>query len=101
MAEYGIATYDANGNYNNYGIKPVTVVGIQKLNTGQTSGSYSYAIPEGTKVGYAVSLPSGGNEAARRISASGNTINITATTAPGDGVFAAEECYLIVFLESA
>ncbi|ATE85764.1 hypothetical protein Sf12_gp38 [Shigella phage Sf12] len=100
MAAYGIATYDANGNYNNYGIKPVTVVAVVKLETGQTSGSYSYTIPSGTKLGYTVSLSVGGNEAARKITASGNAITISATTTPGDGVYPAEECYLVIYLEN-
>lgn len=31
MSEYGFATWDTSGKPNNYGIKPVTVVGIIDL----------------------------------------------------------------------
>lgn len=101
MAEYGIATYDANGNYNNYGIKPVTVVGIIKVKEGQTSGSYSYTIPAGTKVGYTVNLDRGGVGSARRITASGNTITISPASQPGTGVYPSSQTSVIVFLENA
>lgn len=37
---WGIQTWDANGVPNNYGIKPVSVVGIIDLALGQKTGSY-------------------------------------------------------------
>lgn len=103
MAEYGIATYDANGNYNNYGIRPVTVVGNISLANGQVSGSYSFNIPNGTKVGFVVSTQSDSlisytNK--RLISASGNTITISSTTGYGNGVTSIGASNVIVFLES-
>lgn len=101
MAEYGIATYDANGNYNNYGIKPVTVVAVVRLSSGQTSGTYSYAIPAGTRLGYAVALDEGAVGAGRRISVSGNTMTISPATSPGEGVFSASACNVVLFLENA
>lgn len=101
MAEYGIATYDANGNYNNYGIRPVTVVDVIRLSAGQTSGSYTYNIPSGTKLGYAVALDSGATGAGRRILASGNNISIYPASSPGDGVFSASACNVVLFLERA
>ncbi|WP_410690010.1 hypothetical protein [Citrobacter freundii] len=39
---WGIQTWDANGVPNNYGIKPVTVVGIIDLALGQKTGSYQF-----------------------------------------------------------
>ncbi|ENB6636648.1 hypothetical protein ABH584_002874, partial [Enterobacter hormaechei] len=56
---WGIQTWDANGIPNNYGIKPVSVVGRVQLSEGQTSGSWSFTIPAGMKVGFAVSLDKG------------------------------------------
>lgn len=100
MAEYGIATYDANGNYNNYGIKPVTVVGVVKLNEGQTSGSYTYNIPAGYKVGYFITLDSANTpNNGRNISASGNSITITPSNSTGPNYYAASECEMVVYLE--
>lgn len=101
MAEYGIATYDANGNYNNYGIRPVTVVDVVRLSAGQTTGSYTYTIPGGTKLGYAIALDSGAIGAGRRIAASGNNISISSASVPGDGVFSASACSMVIFLENA
>ncbi|WWD11074.1 outer membrane protein [Escherichia phage Phagiculus] len=99
MAEYGIATYDANGNYNNYGIKPVTVVAFVDLATGQTSGSYSYQIPTGYKVGYFITLDESGPNNGRYIVASGNTITIAPGNAAADGYYPATKCKMVVYLE--
>lgn len=101
---YGIATYDANGIYNNYGIRPVTVVGNIELANGQVSGSYSFNIPSGTKVGFVVfaqsdSLISYTDK--RLIEASGNTITVSATTGYGNGVTSTGASNVIVFLENA
>lgn len=102
MAEYGIATYDANGNYNNYGIKPVSVVGVISLSSGQTSGSYSFTIPTGTKVGFVVSnaLDSGASSPGRVITASGNTITIGPASSSGYGVYPSNANEVVVFLEN-
>ena len=43
---YGIQTWDASGKPNNYGIKPVSVVGRIQLAAGQTSGSWSLRCPQ-------------------------------------------------------
>lgn len=98
---YGISTWDASGVYNNYGIKPVSVVGIVSLSAGQTSGSYSFTIPSGYKVGFTLSLDHGAVGVGRRIVASGNTITISAASSTGVGNYAASACELIVFLENA
>lgn len=98
---YGISTWDANGAYNNYGVKPVTVVGVVQLSEGQTSGSYSYTIPSGMKLGYAVALDAGATGAGRRISVSGNTMTVSPASQPGDGVFSSSRCNVVLFLENA
>lgn len=96
---WGIQTWDANGNPNNYGIKPVSVVGRIPLSEGQNSGSWSFAIPAGMKVGFVVSLDKGAVSVGRRIVASGNTITLSAASSVGIGNYPASECELVVFVE--
>lgn len=98
---WGVQTWDANGNPNNYGIKPVSVVGRIPLAAGQNSGSWSFTVPAGFKVGYVVSLDEGGNSVGRRIVASGNSITVTAASDIGLGNYPASKCELIVFMEKA
>lgn len=96
---WGFQTWDANGKPNNYGIKPVSVVGRIPLAVGQNAGSWSFTVPAGMKVGFAVSLDEGGSAVGRRIVASGNTITITAASNTGVGNYPASKCELIVFME--
>lgn len=98
---FGIQTWDAAGRPNNYGIKPVSVVGRIPLSQGQTSGSWSFTIPAGMKVGFAISLDKGAVTVGRRIVASGNTISLSAASSVGVGNYTASECELIVFMEKA
>ena len=98
---WGIQTWDANGIPNNYGIKPVSVVGRIQLSEGQTSGSWSFTVPAGMKVGFVVSLDKGAVSVGRRIVASGNTITLSAASSAGIGNYPASECELVVFVENA
>ncbi|MFS9773741.1 hypothetical protein U0Y97_23385 [Enterobacter chuandaensis] len=98
---WGIQTWDANGNPNNYGIKPVSVVGRIPLSEGQNSGSWSFAIPAGMKVGFVVSLDKGAVSVGRRIVASRNTITLSAASSVGIGNYPASECELVVYVEKA
>ncbi|MBS7440952.1 hypothetical protein [Enterobacter sp. 120016] len=98
---WGIQTWDANGNPNNYGIKPVSVVGHIQLSEGQNSGSWSFTIPAGMKVGFVVSLDKGAVSVGRRIVASGNTITLGTASSVGIGNYPASECELVVFVEKA
>lgn len=98
---YGVATWDSNGRPNNYGIKPVSVVGRIELASGQTTGSYSFTIPNGYKVGFVVSLDEGGRGVGRSIRASGNNISISAASSFGPNNYPASKCELVVFLEKA
>lgn len=99
MADWGIQTWDANGKPNNYGIKPVSVVGLIQLSAGQTSGSWSFTLPPGMKVGFVTSLDEGAPSVGRRIVASGNTITISAASTVGAGNYPASKCELVVFME--
>ncbi len=47
---WGIQTWDANGNANNYGINPVNVVGTFRLNKNQITGDYKFTVPLGCKL---------------------------------------------------
>lgn len=98
---WGIQTWDANGIPNNYGIKPVSVVGRIQLSEGQTSGSWSFTVPAGMKVGFVVSLDKGAVSVGRRISANGNTITLSIASEVGIGNYPASECELVVFVENA
>lgn len=98
---FGIQTWDANGVPNNYGIKPVSVVGRIQLSAGQTSGSWSFTVPAGFKVGFVVSLDVGATSVGRRIVASGNTITLSAASDAGIGNYPASQCELVVFMEKA
>lgn len=97
---WGIQTWDANGAPNNYGIKPVSVVGRVQLADGQTTGSWSFTIPSGMKVGFVVGLEAGTNAGVgRRIVASGNTITVTSASTTGVGNYPSNKCELIVYME--
>lgn len=98
---FGVETWDAQGRPNNYGIKPVSVVGIIKLAQGQTWGAWSFDIPSGMKVGFAVTLDAGGTTVGRAIRASGNTITVSAANSVGIGNYPASECEVVVFVEKA
>ncbi len=98
---WGIQTWDANGIPNNFGIKPVSVVGMVSLAEGQASGSWSFPVPAGFKLGYVVSLDNGGTKVGRHIMASGNIITISPASENGPGNYPASACELVVFMERA
>lgn len=98
---WGIQTWDASGIPNNYGIKPVSVVGRIPLAAGQTSGAWSFTIPAGCKVGFVVSLDVGSASVGRRIVASGNSISLMPASDVGIGNYPASACELVVFMEKA
>lgn len=98
---WGIQTWDANGIPNNYGIKPVSVIGVIPLASGQNSGAWSFPVPAGFRVGFVVSLDTGGTTVGRRIVASGNTITILPASELGVGNYPASACELVVFMEKA
>lgn len=103
MADYGVQTWDANGNPNNYGIKPVTILGQITLTEGQKSGSYGFPTPPlGTKLGYFVSYESNSFYSSRRtITISGATLNIGSASdgSLGANIFPASASVVSVFVE--
>lgn len=103
---YGVATWAANGVYNNYGIKPISVLGIISLADGQKSGSYSFTVEPGLKVGFTIGTQDATGAISytnkRTIIASGNTIVIQeGSGTDGINVYPAIATQVIVFAEKA
>lgn len=100
---YDIATWDANGVYNNYGIKPVSVISNIQLSSDQTSGQWFFNVPQGKKLGYVVGLDVGGTQVGRKIEVSGNSIIVSAALSGNVGYnyYPASQCEVIVYLENA
>lgn len=79
MADWGIATWDANGVDNNTGIVRVLVLGTATLTDGQTTGSWSYTVPTGMRIDYLFQNTSGtGTMDRRKFTINGGTVTITA-----------------------
>ncbi|ELY2495264.1 MULTISPECIES: hypothetical protein [Cronobacter] len=103
MSDFGYASWDENGNPNNYGIKPVSVIGHIRLTNGQKSGTYSFNVPAGYKLGFIV-VPAGASsyiEGRRVITISGNAIVIGGGTNNSLNQHQAGEAHLVVFVEVA
>lgn len=78
MANWGIATWDANVVDNNTGIVRVLVLGTATLTDGQTTGKWSYTVPAGMRIDYLFQNTSAtGTTSRRRFTVSGNTISIS------------------------
>lgn len=103
MTTFGIATWDANGKANNYGIKPSVVVGYISLSSGQVSGTYTFTVPTGCKLSYAMTLDYGTISSTRRkISISGGTVSISsAGNTVGADIWPASQCEIVIFAEVA
>lgn len=102
MSDFGIGTWDAAGNYNNYGIKPVSVIQVIHLSAGQNSGTYSFNdVPAGMRVGFVMTLETGASPSVgRRVVASGNTITISPASTAGYENYTSNEVDMVVFLEN-
>jgi len=103
VSDFGVMTWDANGVPNNYGIKPVSVIQIIHLSSGQNSGTYTFSnIPAGMKVGFVMTLENGNSPSVgRRVVASGNTITISPASTAGWENYTANEVDMVVFVENA
>lgn len=101
---WGFQSWDANGKPNNYGIVPISVAGVFKLTSGQQSGSYSYSVPDGYALQFAVGFtPANYTAKRRRINISGNSIVITsaADSSMGGDVYQADVADVIVYMVKA
>lgn len=95
----GIVMWSASGSPNNYGIKPVPVVGFISLAAGQNTGSWSFPVPAGHKLDV-IEVPTGYayDAGERYVSVSGNTISLSPV---GGGNFRmlANPGYIIVYIQ--
>lgn len=78
---WGIQTWDANGNQNNYGLVPVSVLGFFSVTNGQQSGSASYTLPSGFVMEILqVSSDAAYTTVRRKINISGGSVSISAVS---------------------
>ncbi|WP_270501974.1 hypothetical protein [Kluyvera ascorbata] len=98
---YGFASFDENGVDNNYGIKPISVAGHISLSQGQTSGTWSFTVPDGHILGF-IEIPLSASEfsAQRNLRVSGNTI-IAAAGSTGNYITYANAARVVVYIEVA
>jgi len=76
---WGIQTWDASGNPNNYGLVPISVLGYFGVAAGQQSGTLSYVIPAGFRMEFLQVTASDSYTTTRRtITVSGGTITLGA-----------------------
>lgn len=103
MSDFGFASWDENGNPNNYGIKPISVIGNISLANGQKSGTYSFDVPDGYKLSFIV-VPTGASsyvEGRRVITISGNSLVVSGGTNNSLNQLQAGTAHLVVFIEVA
>ncbi|EMQ0960809.1 hypothetical protein RY975_000368 [Citrobacter braakii] len=103
MSDFGFDCWHEDGSSANFGIKPISIIGTIKLSAGQTSGTYSFNVPAGKKLGYMLGLAKtiAYVERRRTITVSGNSIVIGAGTDNSLTQPQANESYVLVFLENA
>lgn len=78
MANWGVATWDANGVDNNTGIVRVLVKGRIVLEEGQTSGVYSFSVPSGYVLDFLAQYAAlGFSQGRRKINITGGTVTIS------------------------
>lgn len=101
---WGIQTWDANGNPNNYGLVPISVLGYFAVAAGQQSGAASYTVPAGFRIEFLQVTASDSYTSARRtFTVSGGTITLgaAAETNFGAGTYPAINGYVIAYLRAA
>ncbi|MDF7657645.1 hypothetical protein PUG81_01590 [Erwiniaceae bacterium L1_54_6] len=77
---YGFATWDASGTDNNTGLVKINALGAWQVAAGAT-GSQSFSLPTGYTLDFLVQTYGDLGSARKKITASGNTITVTSTTA--------------------
>lgn len=100
---WGIQTWDANGNPNNYGLVPISVLGYFAVAAGQQSGAASYPVPAGFRMEFLQVTASADYTTARRtITVSGGTIILGAAAENnfGAGTYPAINGFVIVYLRA-
>ncbi|WP_313105207.1 hypothetical protein [Pseudescherichia vulneris] len=101
---WGIQTWDANGNPNNYGLVPISVLGYFAVAAGQQSGAANYVVPAGFRMEFMQVTASDSYTTARRsITVSGGTITLGAAADNnfGAGTYPAISGFVIAYLRAA
>ncbi|KNC91305.1 hypothetical protein [Trabulsiella odontotermitis] len=101
---WGIQTWDASGNPNNYGLVPVSVVGFFSVTSGQQSGSAAYTVPSGFVMEVLqVCSDTTYTTKRRRVTVAGGTITIAAAsdTDFGANTFPAIAGFVIAYLRAS
>lgn len=104
MAEWGFGSWNADGTPNNYGIKPISLIGKVNLSSGQKTGSYSFSVPAGFKLAFLVGLAPAVDtyQPERRtinINGSSLVIGSASNNSIGSNVYVADQNQVVVFLE--
>lgn len=101
---WGIQTWDENGNQNNYGLVPVSVLGFFSLANGQQSGSATYTLP----AGFIMEILQVSSDAAytttrRKINISGGSVSISSVsdTDFSANTYPAVAGFIIAYLRAA
>lgn len=101
---WGIQTWDANGNQNNYGLVPVSMLGFFSVTNGQQSGSASYTLPSGFVMEILqVSSDAAYTTTRRKINISGGSVSISSVsdTDFGANTYPAVAGFIIAYLRAA
>lgn len=101
---WGIQTWDANGNKNNYGLVPVSMLGFFSVTNGQQSGSASYTLPSGFVMEILqVSSDAAYTTTRRKINISGGSVSISAVsdTDFSANTYPAVAGFIIAYLRAA
>ena len=102
MSQWGVMTWDANGNPNNNGMVTTSVLSYAALGSGALSGSWTLNVPSSYSLKFIFLL--NGNEDAsgnmRQITVSGNTVTMSsaAANAVGDNIFPPGAGWLIFYV---
>ncbi|WP_239497171.1 hypothetical protein [Franconibacter helveticus] len=102
MSDFGFASWTENHVPNNYGIKPVSVITTIPLAEGVNSGSWSFSVPAGYKLGF-IFVPNVGFayiSGRRVISVVGNSIVMSPGTNDSLNQYQASSAWLVVFVEA-
>lgn len=76
---YGFDSFDSNGISNNYGIVPISVLGMITLSSGQT-GSWSFNPPSGYGIGYEFTSTENNYETTSRfVTDSGGSLTVSSS----------------------
>jgi len=102
---WGIQTWDASGNLNNYGLVPISVLGFFPVTNGQQSGSATYTVPTGFIMEVLqICADTAYTTKRRKITVSGGTVTLSAASSDTDfgaGTFPAIGGFIIAYLRAS